>query len=145
MVSTANVKKVDDVDGLVAFARAEQIGLTVVGPEKPLTMGIVDAFEANGLHAWGPREAAARLEGSKAFAKEVMAAAGMPTAGYWSGTDAEAAKAGAVAHLIRTAAQPAGQAKARAKRASVSLDSQEKKEWEREVARSRPYLQRLQP
>jgi phosphoribosylamine--glycine ligase len=82
----------DDVDGLVAFARAEQIGLTVVGPEKPLTMGIVDAFEANGLHAWGPREAAARLEGSKAFAKEVMEDAGIPTAAYGVFTQAAEAR-----------------------------------------------------
>lgn len=72
----------DDVDALVAFAKSEGIGLTVVGPEKPLTEGIVDAFEANGLLAWGPRQAAAELEGSKAFAKSMMSEAGIKTAAY---------------------------------------------------------------
>ena len=82
----------DDVDGLVSFAKAERIGLTVVGPEKPLTMGLVDAFEANGLHAWGPRQAAARLEESKAFAKAMMREAGIPTAEYEVFTHLDAAK-----------------------------------------------------
>ena len=72
----------DDIDGLVDFAKREQIGLTVVGPERPLTLGLVDAFEANGLLAWGPRQAAAELEGSKAFAKSIMTEAGIPTAAY---------------------------------------------------------------
>ncbi|MDP6946858.1 MAG: phosphoribosylamine--glycine ligase, partial [Myxococcota bacterium] len=67
----------DDVSALVAFAKAEGIALTVVGPEKPLTLGLVDAFEAAGLRAWGPHQGAARLEGSKAFAKAVMDAAGI--------------------------------------------------------------------
>ncbi len=72
----------DDVPGLLAFARAEGIDLTVVGPERPLTLGLVDAFEAAGLRAFGPRRDAARLEGSKAFAKAVMTTAGVPTAAY---------------------------------------------------------------
>lgn len=73
---------VDDVDGLVAAARAEGADLTVVGPEAPLVAGIVDAFEAAGLRCFGPRAACARLEGSKAFSKEIMEAAGVPTAAY---------------------------------------------------------------
>lgn len=73
---------VDDVDGLVAAARDEGVGLVVVGPEAPLVAGLVDALADAGIAAFGPVRAAARLEGSKAFAKEVMAAAGVPTAAY---------------------------------------------------------------
>lgn len=82
-----------DVAGLVAFAESEGIGLTVVGPERPLTLGLVDAFQAAGLRAWGPRAAAAELEGSKAFAKELMSDAGVPTAAYGVFDDAAAARA----------------------------------------------------
>jgi phosphoribosylamine--glycine ligase len=73
---------VDDVAGLVAAARAEDVALTVVGPEVPLVAGVVDAFEAAGLRCFGPRAAVAELEGSKAFSKAVMEAAGVPTAAY---------------------------------------------------------------
>jgi phosphoribosylamine--glycine ligase len=73
---------VDDVDGLVAAARAEGVSLVVVGPELPLVAGVVDAFDAAGLRCFGPRAAVARLEGSKAFSKEVMKAAGVPTAAF---------------------------------------------------------------
>jgi phosphoribosylamine--glycine ligase len=73
---------VDDVDGLVAAAQAEGVTLTVVGPEVPLVAGVVDAFEAAGLRCFGPRAAVAELEGSKAFSKSVMEAAGVPTASY---------------------------------------------------------------
>ena len=72
----------EDVDGLVALATGRSADLTVVGPEAPLVAGLVDALEAEGLRAFGPRAAAARLEGSKAFAKEVMQAAGVPTASH---------------------------------------------------------------
>ena len=71
---------VEDIDGLLALARKESIGLTVVGPEIPLVLGVVDRFRAAGLACFGPRRVAAQLEGSKAFAKEVMQAAGVPTA-----------------------------------------------------------------
>ncbi len=71
---------VDDLDGLVALAEREDAALTVVGPEAPLVAGLVDALHAAGRVAFGPTAAAARLEGSKAFAKEVMEAAGVPTA-----------------------------------------------------------------
>ena len=72
----------DDVAGLVAAARAEGVDLTVVGPEAPLVAGVVDAFADAGLRCFGPRAAVARLEGSKAFSKAVMEAAGVPTASY---------------------------------------------------------------
>jgi len=69
-----------DISGLVSFARQEQIDLTVVGPEVSLVAGLVDAFNAAGLRAFGPTRAAARLEGSKAFAKQFMIEEGIPTA-----------------------------------------------------------------
>jgi len=73
---------VDDLEGLVALARAERIDLVVVGPEVPLVAGLADALAEEGIAAFGPSAAAARLEGSKAFAKSVMDAAGVPTAGW---------------------------------------------------------------
>lgn len=73
---------VGDIPALLDFARREAIDLTVVGPEYPLTLGIVDRFREEGLRIFGPTAAAARLEGSKSFAKEIMVAAGVPTAGY---------------------------------------------------------------
>ena len=72
----------DDHDGLVAFVQNNSIDLTVVGPEAPLATGIVDRFQHLGLEIAGPSGAAARLEGSKAFAKDFMARHGIPTAGY---------------------------------------------------------------
>ncbi|MEW6220359.1 MAG: phosphoribosylamine--glycine ligase [Thermodesulfobacteriota bacterium] len=71
----------DDVKGLARFAQRERIDLTVVGPEAPLTMGIVDLFAARGLAIFGPSKAAAMLEGSKAFAKALMAKYNIPTGG----------------------------------------------------------------
>ncbi len=73
---------VDDVAGLVALARDEQVGLVIVGPEAPLVAGLVDALNDEGIPVFGPVREAARLEGSKAFAKEVMEAAGVPTAAW---------------------------------------------------------------
>ena len=70
----------DDVKGLLRFATEQGVDLTVVGPELPLTMGLVDAFTAAGLRAFGPTAAAARLEGSKAFTKELLRHEGVPTA-----------------------------------------------------------------
>ena len=72
----------DDVDRLVALAAEQGADLTVVGPEAPLVAGLVDALEAEGRAAFGPSAAAARLEGSKAFAKEIMREAGVPTAAH---------------------------------------------------------------
>jgi phosphoribosylamine---glycine ligase len=74
---------VDDIDGLVAAVEREGIDLTVVGPEVPLVAGLVDALAAHGHTAFGPSAGAAQLEGSKAFAKDAMEAAGVPTA-RWS-------------------------------------------------------------
>jgi phosphoribosylamine---glycine ligase len=74
---------VEDIDGLVAAVEREDVELTVVGPEVPLVAGLVDALAARGRLAFGPSEAAAWLEGSKAFAKDAMAQAGVPTA-RWS-------------------------------------------------------------
>jgi len=71
-----------DVKGLLQFALREAIDLTVVGPEDPLTRGIVDLFESEGLSIFGPSGRAARLEGSKAFAKEMMRKCCIPTASY---------------------------------------------------------------
>ncbi len=70
----------DDLDGLVALAQAEQVGLVVVGPEVPLVLGLVDRLQAAGIRAFGPSAAAARLEGSKAFTKSFCARHGIPTA-----------------------------------------------------------------
>ncbi len=75
------------------IARGEQVDLVVVGPEAPLVEGLVDRLADAGIVAFGPSAAAARLEGSKAFAKEVMAAAGVPTAAWSEHTDVDAAMA----------------------------------------------------
>lgn len=72
----------DDIAGLVRFAQEARINLTVVGPELPLTLGIVDEFERHGLRIFGPRREAARLEGSKAFTKELLRRHNIPT-GYF--------------------------------------------------------------
>lgn len=82
-----------DLDALADFAQAEEVGLTVVGPEAPLAAGIVDRFRARGLRIFGPTRAAAQLESSKAFAKEFMQRHGIPTARHASFTDAAAAHA----------------------------------------------------
>jgi phosphoribosylamine--glycine ligase len=80
-------------DALAAFARAEGIALTVVGPEAPLAEGVVDVFRARGLRVFGPTQAAARLESSKDFAKAFMKRHGIPTAEYQTFSDAAAARA----------------------------------------------------
>ncbi|MBR2627998.1 MAG: phosphoribosylamine--glycine ligase [Peptococcaceae bacterium] len=85
--------KAEDLDGLLDFALQNEIGLTVVGPEVPLTMGIVDKFQEKGLKIFGPSGRAAEIEGSKTFAKDLMAKYGIPTAKYGAFTDAEEAKA----------------------------------------------------
>ncbi len=82
-----------EVGELVAFARKEQIALTVVGPEAPLAAGVVDAFRDAGLRIFGPTRAAAQLESSKDFAKRFMLRHGLPTARYATFTDAAQARA----------------------------------------------------
>ncbi len=74
----------DDLSGLLKLAESEEIELTVVGPEQALVGGLVDRFEEAGMRCFGPRAAAARLEGSKAFTKEFLARHDIPTAGYES-------------------------------------------------------------
>ena len=76
---------------LADFAESQHIALTVVGPEDPLTQGIVEQFRERGLRIFGPNQAAAQLEGSKAFAKSLMAKCGIPTAGYAEFDDYEKA------------------------------------------------------
>jgi phosphoribosylamine---glycine ligase len=83
----------EDITGLLAFARERAIGLTVVGPEGPLAEGIVDAFQAAGLRVFGPAQAAAQLEASKAFAKRFMEETGIHAAQAQTFTDYEAALA----------------------------------------------------
>jgi phosphoribosylamine--glycine ligase len=83
----------DDIEALLDFASAEQVDLTVVGPEVPLTLGIVDRFQAAGLQIFGPSRAAARIEGSKSFSKDLMAKYGIPTAAYRTFSDRDQAVA----------------------------------------------------
>jgi len=82
---------VDDLAGLLAFARQNAIGLTIVGPEVPLVLGIVDRFQAAGLKCFGPSAKAAQLEGSKSFCKDFMSRHDIPTAAYQSFTDKDLA------------------------------------------------------
>lgn len=84
---------ITDNDALVAFAKAHHIALTVVGPEIPLSNGIVDAFQKNGLACFGPTQAAARIESSKAFAKYLMEKYNIPTAKFAVFHEADRAKA----------------------------------------------------
>ena len=83
----ANVE-ITEIPALIRFAQANEIALTIVGPEAPLAAGIVDAFRAAGLRIFGPTRAAAQLESSKDFAKAFMARHGIPTAAYASFADA---------------------------------------------------------
>ncbi len=85
--------KDSDLAALVAFAKEREVGLVVPGPELPLVLGITDAMLAAGIPCFGPSAYAAQLEGSKAFAKEVMLAANIPTAEYKEFTDLAAARA----------------------------------------------------
>lgn len=81
----------DDIAGLVKFAQENQINLTVVGPEAPLTLGIVDAFQDAKLRVFGPSKSAAQLEGSKVFCKDLLKAAHIPTADYRAFRDGDVA------------------------------------------------------
>ncbi len=82
---------VDDISGLLAFACAEKIDLTIIGPEVPLVLGVVDQFTAAGLKCFGPTAKAAQLEGSKSFCKDFMIRHHIPTAAYQSFTDKDLA------------------------------------------------------
>jgi phosphoribosylamine---glycine ligase len=83
----------EDIEGITRIAADERADLVVVGPEAPLVAGLADALADAGIRCFGPGAAAARLEGSKAFCKEVMRAAGVPTAAYTVATDPESALA----------------------------------------------------
>lgn len=90
-----------DVAGLVELALREKVDLVVVGPELPLTLGLVDALAEKGIRAFGPTKAAARLEGSKVFMKSICKRSGVPTADFAVFDEAEAAKA-----YVRSAGRP---------------------------------------
>ncbi|WNO60245.1 phosphoribosylamine--glycine ligase [Rheinheimera sp. MMS21-TC3] len=83
----------DDINALLDFAKQQQIDLTIVGPEAPLAKGVVDVFNAAGLAIFGPSQAAAQLESSKAFAKDFLARHKIPTAAYQTFTEIAPAKA----------------------------------------------------
>ncbi|UJR82294.1 phosphoribosylamine--glycine ligase [Sandaracinus amylolyticus] len=93
--------RADDVPGIVALAQREQVGLVVIGPEAPLVIGLADALRDAGIATFGPSREAARLEGSKVVSKELMAEAGIPTAGFRIFDDADAAEA-----YVREAGRP---------------------------------------
>lgn len=95
MIDVATLVDIDENNfaALIAFVKEKNIGLTFVGPEIPLMNGIVDAFEAEGLRIFGPSKAAAIIEGSKSFAKDLMKKYGIPTATYETFTTYEAAVA----------------------------------------------------
>ena len=82
----------EDLPALLEFAREQQVDLTVVGPDNPLAMGIVDQFQAAGLRAWGPTQQAAQFESSKIFSQEFMDRNGVPTMRSASFTDATEAR-----------------------------------------------------
>jgi phosphoribosylamine--glycine ligase len=82
---------VDEIDALIEFAQGHDIGLTIVGPEAPLVMGLVDAFKAAGLPCFGPTQGAAQLEGSKSFTKDFLTRHRIPTAAYRTFSEIEPA------------------------------------------------------
>jgi phosphoribosylamine---glycine ligase len=86
-----------DIDGLARFAESQKIDLTVVGPEDPLALGIVDEFDRRGLPIFGPTKAATQLEASKSFAKALMREAGVPTAEWETFDNADAARSYVIA------------------------------------------------
>lgn len=92
-ISTRVNIEANDIDTLVKFAKAEEIDLTIVGPEDTLSLGVVDAFEKEGLKIWGPNQKAAKVESSKDFAKKIMAKYNIPTAAYETFDNYEDAKA----------------------------------------------------
>ena len=112
----------ENVPGLLAWARREKPDLTVVGPEAPLCAGLVDLFQGIGLRAFGPSKAAAQLEGSKAFTKEILRAAGVPTANSVSFTDYDRALAHARAGSLPVAIKADGLAAGKGVTIATSLE-----------------------
>src|SRR5207249_11522951 len=82
----------EDLPNLLRFAREQMVDLTVVGPDNPLALGIVDLFQKSGLRIWGPNQKAAEFESSKAFSQQFMERYGIPTARSGTFTDPKAAK-----------------------------------------------------
>ena len=117
--------KAEDVEGIVYWAVENKPDLVVVGPEAPLVLGLVDALEAEGIKAFGPVAAGARMEGSKRFAKEVMFAAGVPTGRaevFKDPVKAKAALAAGTLHVFSTDAFTVGGAKLDSYMADVDTD-----------------------
>ena len=97
-----------DLPGLARFALGQSIDLAIVGPEAPLVAGAADEFERQGLKIFGPRQSGARIEGDKAFAKELMHAAGIPTARFQAFTDFDAARSYLGQHLLPVVVKASG-------------------------------------
>jgi phosphoribosylamine---glycine ligase len=123
---------VDDIAGLVAAAERERVELTVVGPEVPLVAGLVDALAERGHAAFGPSAAAARLEGSKAFAKDAMEQAGVPTA-RWRRVESLEHGLGAVRELAAPGVVVKADGLAAGKGVTVADDAQEAQVALREI------------
>ena len=104
----------DDVEAIVAAARERAVDLVVVGPEAALVAGVVDALEEAGIAAFGPSAAAAEMEGSKAFAKELMEEAGVPTASHVAPAQPRRGTRGLAAPPTRRCSRPTGWRPARA-------------------------------
>jgi phosphoribosylamine---glycine ligase len=112
-----------DIAGLVGFCRRERIDFVVVGPEAPLVLGLVDALEAEGIPAFGPSAAAAALEGSKAFAKDLCLRAQIPTAAYRRFRDPAAAKAFIASHEAPIVVKADGLAAGKGVTVAADLDT----------------------
>jgi phosphoribosylamine--glycine ligase len=110
------------IERVVAWCKDERIDFVVVGPEAPLVAGLVDALEAEGVTAFGPSAAAARLEGSKAFAKELCLANGIPSGGFAVFTDIDAAKAHVRAHGVPVVVKADGLAAGKGVTVAQTLD-----------------------
>lgn len=112
-----------DTAELVGFCRRERIDFVVVGPEAPLVLGLVDALEAEGIPAFGPNAAAAALEGSKAFAKDLCVRAGIPTAAWRRFRDPAAAKAFIAGHGAPIVVKADGLARGKGVTVAADLDT----------------------
>jgi phosphoribosylamine-glycine ligase len=109
----------ENIDELLNLALAEQVDLTIVGPEGPLVAGVVDAFTAKGLKCFGPTRLGARLEGSKAFCKEFLRRHRIPTAGYRTFTRPHLMRPGCARAPCRLSSRPAAWPPARASSSST--------------------------
>lgn len=118
-----------DINALCKIAQDEQVGLTIVGPEQPLVAGIVDLFEKENLIVFGPTAAAARIEGSKAFSKDIMKKYNVPTAAYEKFTELSKAKDYIVAHpgpiVVKASGLAAGKGAIVCENSQVALDALE--------------------